>query len=142
MSVPKVKTSDIAARRNTTIMASPTKVNPDDLELLSDKIKDADDKAVTMLLQKTPLLVHAQTKHGFTPLYLAAMKPERMNCLRAILKHTPPIDEKGDDKETPLYIAVFNNNIDAVRTLIAAGAKVNEINGIDGETALGCAARL
>ena len=124
---------------------SPTSANtvkPSEVDALHAKIKAADEAGTKEMLQRTPNLVFTQSEKGYAALYLASMHADRLGCLRAVLAVRPNLDEKGEDKETALYIAVFNNNIEAVRLLIASGAKVNEVNGFEGETPLGCAARL
>ncbi|CAD2214845.1 Ankyrin repeats (3 copies)/Ankyrin repeat/Ankyrin repeats (many copies), putative [Angomonas deanei] len=82
-------------------------------------------------------------EEGYTPLYFACMKREvKDDVVAAILKLGAKVDAKGSDKETPLYIAVFNNRPTIVDLLVKSGADVNSTNGQLKDTALHVAARL
>lgn len=115
------------------------------IEKIHAEIEKGDVKAVTSLLQTAgPLasqVLSTPSKTGYTALYLACMRRCAPPLLQLLLKSGPTIDVKGDDKETPLYIATHNNLVQHVQLLLSAGAQVNELNGIDGETALHAAAR-
>lgn len=104
---------------------------------------------VQSTLRNQPSLATMLDSDGFTPLFTASAKEERLPSLSFLLGSlggkfidNTTIDAKGEDNETPLYIATFNRNVSGVKALINAGAKVNEFNGARGETALICACRL
>lgn len=113
-------------------------------EELHEAVAQNDLKAVEEIiaLKKQDKLLQTTNRHGYTPLYTACMRRTSVEMVRLLLKHGAPVDQKGDDRETPLYIAVHNGLRDVVPFLLAAGANVNETNGRDGDTALHVACRL
>lgn len=86
-------------------------------------------------------LLNAVSDNGFTAVYLACMRKVEPPVLSALLKHGPALDTKGEDRETPLYIATHNALNAHVTMLLGAGANVNELNGVDSETAMHAACR-
>jgi ankyrin repeat protein len=85
--------------------------------------------------------INALDEEGYSPLYTACMRHAKPSLVQCILRLGAAVDLKGQDRETPLYIAAFNNELDLVKILIAAGANVNEENGKENETALHAAAK-
>lgn len=115
------------------------------VDALHEAIESNDKKAVGELLRKAAGLsaaaVNALSSSGYTALYHACMRKCDLPLVQLLLSGGAVVDLKGDDKETPLYIATHNELVAVVATLIAAGAQVNELNGVDGETALHASAR-
>lgn len=85
--------------------------------------------------------INCLDSEGCTPLYTACMRHAQPSVVQCILRLGAVVDLKGQDRETPLYIAVFNNNVDLVKLLISGGANVNEENGKENETALHAASK-
>lgn len=87
-------------------------------------------------------IIDDEDSEGFTALYLACMKHHATPAMaQLLLKAGAKVDRKGADRETPLYISVFNHRVAFMQVLLAAGAQVNEVNG-QGDTTLHCAAKL
>lgn len=80
---------------------------------------------------------------GYTPLFYACMKPSVSSAMvQAILDLGANLDVTGQDRETALYIAVFNRRMDICHLLLQRGAAVDKPNGPLQETVLHLAARL
>lgn len=79
-------------------------------------------------------LVNEIDEQGFAALHRVVRSPDQMPLLAALLK-VPGIqvDMVGEDKETPLFMAVHNNNIPAATALVAAGARVNVACGLSAQ---------
>lgn len=76
-------------------------------------------------------------KDGYTPLYFCCMKENiQVSTVEEIIKMGADVDLKGEDDETPLFIAAFHNRKDVVKLLLASGADINGVNGKRRETAL------
>eukprot|EP00796_Vickermania_ingenoplastis_P006431 gene6431-4635_t len=92
--------------------------------------------------QFTPSNVNKVNKEG-TPLYYACMKTcVNVNTIAELLKIGAGVDVKGDDGETPLFIASFQNREDVVQLLLSNGADVNATSTGRKDTALHAASRL
>mmetsp|Transcript_6268 Transcript_6268/g.6983 ORF Transcript_6268/g.6983 Transcript_6268/m.6983 type:complete len:377 (-) Transcript_6268:250-1380(-) len=77
------------------------------------------------------------SEDGELPLYAACKRGVAISIVNLLLKLGAKTDAKGTDRETPLYIACFNNNLEHAKVLLSSGgANVNEVNGSDNETAL------
>jgi len=85
--------------------------------------------------------LNAVDDDGYTALYVACMKTSTTPMIPHLIVAGAQPDVKGSDKETPLYIASFNGNLEAVQRLIQGKANVNETNGLDKDTALHAAAK-
>lgn len=91
----------------------------------------------------TPSNVNKLNDEGYTPLYFCCMKMGvKENTISEIIKIGAGIDVKGEDGETPLFIATFQNREDIVKLLLSSGADVNATNTRRKDTALHAAARL
>lgn len=87
--------------------------------------------------------INSLNKDGYTPLYFCCMKKNiRVGTIEEIIKMGASVDMKGEDEETPLFIATFHNRKDIVKLLLASGADINGVNGKRRETALHAAAHL
>lgn len=87
--------------------------------------------------------VNKVNDEGYTPLYFCCMKTKvQVSTITELLKIGAAVDAKGEDNETPLFIAAFQNREDVVQLLLSNGANVNEINTKRKDTALHAAARL
>ena len=122
--------------------------NPELLKKLHSAIKAGDEKAVKTLLQD-PLAAHLiddVDEDGFTALYRACCRSEgdvdtASHLVDLLLKAKAKVDVKGEDRETPLFIATHNHLVPVVKQLLSAGANPNEMNSVTGDTALHCAAK-
>lgn len=87
--------------------------------------------------------VNAVNNEGYTPLYFCCMK-NSISCttISELIKLGASVDAKGDDGETPLFIATFQNREDVVNLLLSHEADVNSINSTRKDTALHVASRL
>lgn len=87
--------------------------------------------------------INQKNKDGYTPLYFCCMKKSiKLPTIGEVIKMGAGIDAKGDDDETPLFIATFHNREDVVKLLLSSGADINGVNNTRKETALHAAARL
>lgn len=99
------------------------------------------DNAKNVLTQNSAQ-INTLSEEGYTPLYIACMKSGvHIETLQLLLKLGAVVDLKGQDRETPLYIASHNNNVAFVKILLQAGAQVNEVNGPEQDTCLHLAAK-
>jgi hypothetical protein len=109
-----------------------------------DKVLEAvlanDEKRITSTAA-SPSILNGLSSDGYSPLYYACMKGTKLSTVQLLLRLGATVDLKGTDRETALFVATHNNNVDAVKALLAAGANVNEENGKENETAIHCAAR-
>lgn len=140
----------------------------DRADQLVEACRVGDEKAVTAMLA-AGVDIFVPSRDGFLPLYMAAMKGKDAVVKLLIARggvggtslaivvakaampgapvptpaaSTPPVDLKGSDNETALYIAVRNHFKTIVETLLQAGANINEVNGKNRETVLHCACRM
>ncbi len=91
-------------------------------------------RILTLLLEKGAD-VNAKDKNGLTPLHVVAEFGSAL-VLEKLLEKRPDINAQTKTiKETPLFMACTHNNIEIVRTLLAAGANPN-IPDKDGDTPL------
>ena len=72
-------------------------------------------------------------QYGSPPLYNACLKNDCPRVVQYLLDKGATVGLKNADNETVLFIAVFNERIESVRVLIAAGAKVDEKGGVYGD---------
>eukprot|EP01060_Flectonema_neradi_P025375 TRINITY_DN3418_c1_g1_i1.p1 TRINITY_DN3418_c1_g1~~TRINITY_DN3418_c1_g1_i1.p1 ORF type:complete len:420 (+),score=78.37 TRINITY_DN3418_c1_g1_i1:63-1262(+) len=79
--------------------------------------------------------------YGSPPLYNAVMKNDNPTLVNLLLKRGATVGMRNEDDETPLYIALFNNHLECAKALIAAGAKIDERNGIYGDFPMHAAVR-
>jgi hypothetical protein len=110
-----------------------SRLSDEERAVLADAARDNDLRAVqVMLAAGWPVDVRGQ--HRATPLHWAAWNGN-LEMVRALVRHSAPIDIKGDEFDgTPLHWAVYGSAhgwrretgdyAGAVETLIAAGAKV------------------
>ncbi len=116
------------------------------VDALHSALKNGDVNQVRILLadQPTAMLIDEVGTLGYTALYLACARSDEKVALvlvQSILKAKAKVDLKGEDRETPLYIAVQNNLPAVVKLLLSNGANVNETNGPQAETAIHAAAK-
>ena len=113
--------------------------NEKQVDKLLDAILANDEKRISSMAN--PSIINGQSEDGYTPLYFACMKGVNLTTIQLLLRMGVTVDLKGLDRETPLFVATHNNFVDAVKALLAAGASVNEENGMDNGTVVHCAAR-
>ena len=89
----------------------------------------------------TPQNFDLLDQYGSPPLYNAALKNDCPRLIEYLLTRNATVAMKNADNETALFIAAFNNHIEVVRTLIAAGAKVDEKGGVYGDYPLHAAVK-
>ena len=115
------------------------------VESIHQLILDENFKSLASNLQlatnKATTLLNTVASDGTTALYFCCLRKIHENVLKVILASNPSVEGKGEDRETPLYIAAHNNLVGHVRMLIAAGANVNSENGANNETPLHAAAK-
>ena len=74
-----------------------------------------------------------------TPLVAAVMR-DHVPSIKVLLDHGAHIEKPGQDGFKPLPLAIAEDKYEAAKTLMEAGAKVNELSGEDGLTPLMIAA--
>jgi ankyrin repeat protein len=74
-----------------------------------------------------------------TPLVAAVMR-DHVPSVKVLLDHGADIDKSGQDGFKPLPLAIAEDKYESAKTLMEAGAKVNEPSGDDGLTPLMIAA--
>jgi hypothetical protein len=82
--------------------------------------------------------VHLTDKHGATALHnaLFGMHEVRIEVLRSLVDCGADVNAADESKQRPIhYCAVYNRSLQAVRTLLDKGARINEPDK-DGRTAL------
>ncbi|MEZ4293368.1 MAG: ankyrin repeat domain-containing protein [Polyangiaceae bacterium] len=109
-------------------------------EPLFDAIRAGDlDRLAELLAGGADPNVHAESHDGFTALQAAVDKLEEARPLDAVvllLRYGAVVNDWDRRREsTPLLIAVFRNQIEAVRVLLAAGADPN-VRGDEGDSPL------
>jgi ankyrin repeat protein len=77
----------------------------------------------------------AATRHGVTPLYLAASNGNG-EIVALLLKKGVDVNRAFFEGQTALMTAARNGKADAVRALLAAGARVDDKEPVKGQTAL------
>lgn len=142
-SAPPKKPAVAAAPPSTSssVSAAPVSVTLSPSQQLATACRDGTVSDVSSLLSHAAVNVNTADSDGYTFLYTGAMRGHVDVC-KALLRGGAVVDVKGDDQETPLYIAVRNHHIPCVELLLTSAAKINETNGMTKETALHCAARM
>ena len=85
--------------------------------------------------------VDAQDEAGHTALHIAVYysvaytDEDRIEIVRQLLTYKPDVNAKDIASCTPLHLAAFSSCGECINMLLAAGARVNELDG-DGRTAL------
>jgi ankyrin repeat protein len=80
------------------------------------------------LLLKNGARTDITCKHNGTPLHLAASGICNSNFITLLLNYKADIDVLALGGETPLHLAAYENNIEAIKTLVAGGANINAQN--------------
>lgn len=87
--------------------------------------------------------VNKISDEGYTPLYFCCMKMAvKESTIAELIKIGAGVDVKGEDGETPLFIATFQNREDVVKLLLSSGADINATSTKRKDTPLHAAARL
>lgn len=73
--------------------------------------------------------VNARNEAGETPLHACAEHKLYTVSLETLVQAGAEVEAQNDDEQTPLFVAVENNNLPAVRALLAHGADPNRLNG-------------
>jgi ankyrin repeat protein/CHAT domain-containing protein len=96
--------------------------------------------SILYLLLETPLNINVQSKDGWTALHYAA-RDNNTDYLQLLLEkgaNTQMLAETSDNEYTPLMLAVYNENIEAIKILVKYGADPNFYNS-KGESSLSLA---
>jgi uncharacterized protein len=109
-------------------------------EPLFDAIRAGDvDRLAELLAGGADPNAHAESHDGFTPLQVAVGELDEARPIDAVvllLRYGAMVNDWDKLREsTPLLIAVFRNQIEAVRILLAAGADPN-VRGDEGDSPL------
>uniref|UniRef100_A0A7S1MDK6 Ankyrin repeat protein n=1 Tax=Neobodo designis TaxID=312471 RepID=A0A7S1MDK6_NEODS len=104
-------------------------------------VRAGDVDALVKAIESKKYNLNAIDDDGYTALYVACMKAATTPMIPHLIVGGAQPDVKGSDKETPLYIACFNGNLEAAQRLLQGKANVNETNGADKDTALHAAAK-
>ena len=82
------------------------------------------------------LNVHAKTKNGSTPLFLASARNTNPEVIKTLIENGTNVNSKDNDGNTPLIMGVKNNkNSEVIKVLLQAGAEVTKdvLNYVDTE---------
>lgn len=81
--------------------------------------------------------VNAKDSDGETPLHWLLLRPNAPdNILRLLLAKNANVNEQDKNSQAPLYEACVTGNVEAARTLLKAGADVDDDEKTSGRTAL------
>lgn len=81
---------------------------------------------------------HSNLRIKVTQQLFTSLIRDDWHTIRLTIIDGADVNARNSDNDTPLHIAARRGNIEAVKALIAAGAKIEPTNGRD--TPLGCAA--
>jgi ankyrin repeat protein len=91
----------------------------------------------------TPPGPHASRISGKTlnERLIDAAREGHLDEVEALIHAGAKVDARDDSLRTPLILAASTGQVEIVKALLKAGADVNAQEGVNGETALMCAAR-
>jgi ankyrin repeat protein len=101
----------------------------------------SDPEVISVLLEAGARVDDKETKHGGTPLTMAAMFNSDPEVISALLKVGAKVDYRDDGGRTPLmYAAMLNPNPEVISVLLKAGAN-GKLRSNDRKTAFDYAAK-
>lgn len=99
-------------------------VDPDKVTLLHEACLYGDNEIVEYLLKKG-FNPNAQDFQGETPLQRVLYKGDNLSLIALLKQYKANLDVKGNNKLTPLFLAILYKNSEAAAELIKLGAKKN-----------------
>eukprot|EP00041_Stephanoeca_diplocostata_P014622 m.271950 g.271950 ORF g.271950 m.271950 type:complete len:177 (+) comp19746_c0_seq48:3534-4064(+) len=82
------------------------------------------DEQLRSHLEEDGLNIHSRNAEGWSALHVAA-SGGHSNALQRLIKHGGDLHAHTDKKRTPLMLAAWNFNVEAVLVLLDAGSDVN-----------------
>jgi ankyrin repeat protein len=110
------------------------KSTTDKVKVLNVAAETGDKMKLKKLLKEKNLEINGQDEAGMTPLMSAALGGQ-VDVIKQLLAHKAKLEVKNTAGDTALAVAVTNDQFDAARVLIHAGANVDLIvAGDEGDT--------
>lgn len=108
----------------------------EDLKVLNVAAETGDKVKLNQLLKNKKIDLNSQDEAGMTPLMSAALGGQ-VDILKQLLARKVKLEVKNEAGDTALAVAVTNDQFEAARTLINAGANVDlVVAGEEGDTLL------